>query len=61
LYRATEEERPMLESIRASVALPRVPSRALLSAGTVASFGWLLANDLIHPVVIYLFELYLSF
>ena len=52
----------MLESIRASVvALPRLPSRALLSAGTVASFGWLLANDAIHPVVIYLFELYLSF
>lgn len=51
----------MLQSIRASVALPNLPSRALLSAGTVVSFGWLLANDLIHPVVIYLFELYLSF
>jgi hypothetical protein len=51
----------MLESIRASVAIPRLPSRALLSAGTVASFGWLLAHDLIHPVAIYLFELYLSF
>lgn len=52
----------MLDSIRASAAaLPRVPARALFSAGTVASFGWLLAHDLIHPVVIYLFELYLSF
>lgn len=51
----------MLESIRASVAIPRLPAQAVLSAGTIASFGWLLANDLIHPVVIYLFELYLSF
>lgn len=51
----------MLESIRASIAVPRLPSRALLSVGTVASFGWLLAHDLIHPVAIYLFELYLSF
>lgn len=51
----------MLDSIRASAAVPRVPARALFSVGTVASFGWLLANDLIHPVVIYLFELYLSF
>jgi hypothetical protein len=51
----------MLESIRAAVAVPRLPAQALLSVGTVVSFGWLLANDLIHPVVIYLFELYLSF
>ena len=51
----------MLESIRASVAVPRLPAQTLLSVGTVVSFGWLLANDLIHPVVIYLFELYLSF
>lgn len=52
----------MLDSIRAaSAAVPRVPAGALFSVGTVASFGWLLANDLIHPVVIYLFELYLSF
>jgi hypothetical protein len=51
----------MLHSLRASIAIPRLPTRALLSAGSAATFGWLLANDQIHPVVTYLFELYLSF
>ncbi len=53
----------MLNSLRASlaVAVPRLPVRALVSAGTVGVFGWLLTQDLVHPLVIYLFELYLSF
>jgi len=53
----------MLDSLRASIALaiPQLPVRALVSAGTVGAFGWLLSQDLVHPLVIYLFELYLSF
>ncbi len=51
----------MLDSVRASIALPRLPVRVWLSAGTLATFGWLLVHDLVHPAVIYLFELYLSF
>lgn len=51
----------MLESVRQSVALPRVPVRVLFSAGVVGSFAWLLSQDLIHPVVIYLLQLYLTF
>lgn len=52
----------MLDSIRASLALPqRLPARLVLSAGSLATFGWLLTQDLVHPVVIYLFELYLTF
>lgn len=53
----------MLNSLRASfaVAAPHLPVRALVSAGTLGAFGWLLSQDLIHPLVIYIFELYLSF
>jgi hypothetical protein len=51
----------MLESIRRSAAIPHIPVRTLLSVGTVMSFGWLLANDLIHPLVLYLLQLYLAF
>jgi hypothetical protein len=55
----------MIDLVRKHVAVPqvsgRVPGRVLLSVGTVASFGWLLAHDLIHPLVIYAFQLYLAF
>ena len=55
----------MLQSIRKVVALPQVriqvPVEALVSVSSVLAFGWLLANDLIQPIVIYLLELYLTF
>jgi hypothetical protein len=51
----------MLESIRRVAAVPRVPAKYLFAAGTTASFAWLLAQDLIHPVVVYALELYLIF
>ncbi len=51
----------MLESIRRHAAIPLVPTRWLLSAGTILSFGWLMANDLINPIVLYLMQLYLAF
>ena len=52
----------MLESTRNQIeALPRVPAQLLLSVGTLVSFGWLLAQNKIHPIVIYLLQLYLTF
>jgi hypothetical protein len=51
----------MLDSLRATLAIPRLPARAALSVGTFGTFGWLLSHDLIHPLVVYLLELYLTF
>ena len=52
----------MLESARNRVvALPRVPTKVWLSAGILASFGWLLIQNEIHPIVVYLLQLYLTF
>jgi len=51
----------MLESVRKSVAMPAVPAKALFSVGALGSFSWLLAHDLIHPLVIYLLQIYLTF
>jgi hypothetical protein len=52
----------MLDSVRKhAVAVPHVPGRVLLSAATIGSFGWLLAHDLVHPLVIYALQLFLSF
>ena len=51
----------MLESVCRIAAMPRVPVRLLLGVGTLGSFTWLLAHDLIHLIVIYALELYLAF
>lgn len=51
----------MLDSIRKQVAVPYVPVKVLLSVGSLVSFGWLLSHDLVHPIVIYALQLYLSF
>ena len=51
----------MLDSVRKQVAVPYVPGKVLLSVATLGSFGWLLAHDLVHPVVIYALQLFLSF
>ena len=52
----------MLQSARNRVvAVPRVPAQVFLSAGTLVSFGWLLLQDKIHPLVVYLLQLYLTF
>lgn len=53
----------MLASARkfAEVALPQVSWRTVLSATTITSFVVLLAQDQIHPVVVYLLQLYLAF
>ena len=52
----------MLESARNHIqALPRLPVRVMLSAGTLTSFAWLLLQNRIHPFVIYLLQVYLTF
>src|SRR5436309_13000874 len=51
----------MLQSIRKHVAIPALPGTLLLTLATVTSFGVLLAHDLVHPVVVYALQLYLSF
>ena len=52
----------MLESARNRIdALPRVPVQTVLSIGTLASFGWLMLQDKIHPIVLYLLQVYLTF
>jgi hypothetical protein len=50
----------MLDSVRKHVAVPEIPVKVLLSVGSLASFGWLLSHDLVHPIVIYALQLYLS-
>jgi hypothetical protein len=48
--------------VRKSIAaVPQVPVKVLLSVATLTSFGWLLAHGLVHPIVIYALQLYLSF
>ena len=52
----------MLNSLRkVAILVPEVPARVLVPVGTIASFGWLLMQGKIHPLVIYCLELYLSF
>ncbi len=56
-----KETSAMLGSLLKHLSVPHLPMRAVASAGVVSSFVWLLAHDLIHPLVIYLLELYLTF
>lgn len=56
----------MLESIRRIAVLPnfrahRLLSQGLLTASSLLAFVWLLANDLIQPIAVYLLQLYLTF
>lgn len=53
----------MLDSARnlVAVAVPRLSWKVLVSIGSLGSFAWLLAQDRIHPFVVYLLQLYLSF
>lgn len=52
----------MLDSVRKhAAAIPHVPARAVWSIATLASFGWLLSQDMVHPLVIYVMQFYLTF
>jgi hypothetical protein len=56
-----KEKSAMLGSLLKQLSVPHLPVRIMASAGVVSSFVWLLAHDMIHPLVIYLMELYLTF
>jgi hypothetical protein len=43
------------------VALPRPRLDVVLAVATTLSFGWLLLQDLVHPLAVYLLQLYLTF
>ena len=51
----------MLEIVRRTVAVPRLRVDIVLATATAFSFGWLLLRDLLHPVAVYLLQLYLAF
>lgn len=62
----------MLRSLRhRAETLPRFSADALpsngqltqilLTAGTLSAFGWLLLQNRIHPIVVFLLEIYLTF
>jgi hypothetical protein len=51
----------MLESVRRLVAFPRVDILPVASVAAVVAFVWLLLHDHVHPFVIYLAQIYLSF
>lgn len=51
----------MLGTLLEKLSIPRLPVRLAASAGVVGSFVWLLAHDLIHPLVVYLLQVYLTF
>ena len=58
---ANPEGDTMIEAIRKSIALPRVPVDRVISVATIATFGWLLLNDQIHPLAVYILRFYLTF
>ena len=51
----------MLETVRRVLALPQPRTDLALAAATTVSFVWLLANDLLQPLAVYVLQLYLAF
>jgi hypothetical protein len=54
-------KRVAVQVARRRVVLPQVPAKMLVSGATLASFCWLLAHDMVQPIVIYALQVYLSF
>ncbi|MCM2269722.1 hypothetical protein D3C83_261540 [compost metagenome] len=50
----------MIQTAARQLASLRLPVDKLVGISTVTAFFWLLAQDRIHPVAVYLLELYLS-
>ena len=50
----------MLQSIRKSISVPRVPALAIASTISVSAFGWPLISDSIQPIVIYVLQIDLA-
>jgi hypothetical protein len=51
----------MLQSIRRSVPIPKVPALPVLGTLSVLAFCWLLLSDSIQPIAVYLLQIYLVF
>lgn len=51
----------MIDAIRRVADLPHFPAHALLAGASVLAFGWLLANGVVQPIVIWALQLYLTF
>lgn len=52
----------MLETTRRAVAIfPSFSIETLAAIGTISTFGWLLAHDLVRPIAVYLLEIFLTF
>lgn len=51
----------MIELVRHRVLATDTRLQALLGAVSVTAFGWLLAADQIHPLVVYFLQMYLTF
>lgn len=51
----------MLQSLKQSVVISHVPVGVFASALSLGTFGWFLVQDLMHPIVIFLLQLYLTF
>lgn len=50
----------MFQLAARQLASLRLPLDRLVGVATVTAFLWLLSQDRIHPVAVYLLELYLS-
>lgn len=51
----------MHASLARALAPRRIALERLAGAGTLAAFAWLLFDDRVHPLLVYLIQLYLSF
>ena len=51
----------MIELVRRRALAPDARLSALLGATAFGSFGWLLLHDQVHPLVVYLLQVYLAF
>lgn len=51
----------MFQSLRKTLAVPHLPVEPVAGVVTAVSFLWLLGQGLVHPVVVYLLQVYLAF
>lgn len=51
----------MVQSAAKSLTFSRSSTVPVASTIVVASFAWLLTNDLVHPFAVYCLQLFLSF
>lgn len=57
----SEGDLTMLQALRKTHLLPLLSLRTALPALSVAAFLWLLAQDALHPLLVFFLQLYLAF